>query len=150
MKKLVAALLVMTGCGFQGTGTGNPISHLGSEGANSGLAVVMDRMCRKIQSCHPEADTSQCWNYILPMTEFSGNLGASETPLTTLQSLIVADGSGSRPADEGGLADCGQSVEEWTCAAPEVQGAFDAQAENPFAGAAALIRPADCARVFGP
>ncbi len=152
MKKLIVVTLalVMVGCAFAGTGTGNPNSPNASHGEPiSKMFAMMEQICKKIETCHPEALADVCKNAIPDMTEFAPKLGAYETPAPKLGDLLINDYTGARPADPAGVDACRTQVEALTCADSAMQNAYDDSEANPFALAAEMLGT-DCTRVFDP
>lgn len=143
---LILLYTALTGCGLNGTGTGNPaLPASASEPAVSLFYFA----CMKISACNSTITAAECMSGILPLTTFAEKVGITVQPPPTVEEIENARAAGSLKADSGAEKTCTNDIGALDCTAPGLTSGYVAGAPNPYAGAADMM-PASCTAVFPP
>ncbi len=135
-------LILFSGCSYQGTGTGNPISPPQASATNGSYAsLIFTNVCKVISSCHSETTQDACWLGIETATNFANHLGVSIVPEPTVYEIIGLESSGALISNGSVATSCLTKLWQLTCDDTNVQNAYRSSDPNPFNLAAEVLDP---------
>lgn len=146
-------LLAIAGCGpALGTGTGNPNQpqdHAGMPSTKSAAYEIRQRLCAKIDQCHPSSYTYACDDSLDRQTSFGSKMGTYVQPAPSLFEIAVMESKSELIPLWPEVKNCITQFEIMSCTDQRAQDAFVDGATEPYAAAAEMLSD-DCRNIFGP
>jgi len=147
MRKLLLFAFLISGCQYEGTGTGNPMQQ-SNQSPPSGAERARSVICRKLTACHTDLRPAVCYDAVWIQSGVASKLGA-QAPIDTLKDSDSAESKDTLAFDETVLNQCENSITALDCASQTVQDAYQSGASEPFALLPAMI-PSVCGQVYPP
>lgn len=115
---------VLSGCIFEGTGTGNPMTSpmTGSNppsasppGNATAVDLIAGQLCLSAVRCHADWTLGACMTAIYPLTGFAEKLGVTIEPEPTLKEIGALELAGRLTADGPALKNCLDGIKDFDC-----------------------------------
>jgi len=122
IRLIALSALLLSGCVFEGTGTGNPmvVPSYGDSPPVGGRTTASDliamQLCATGVRCHRDWNDSTCLSAIYPLTDFSAKLGVDTRPAPTLADLHNLEANGRLVADGPATQACLDDLKNFDCA----------------------------------
>ncbi len=141
-------LLILSGCKWEGTGTGNPNHPSGMEDGKTSVDRIVGDICLLVKNCHDEVTFSKCYSGVSRHTGFAPRLGVVVDPSPTVGELMIAEIEGYIIPNTKSVDSCRSEIAKLQCDDEKVVKAYVSSEAEPFAGTSELLSPV-CVGVFG-
>ncbi|MEQ1878069.1 MAG: hypothetical protein ABL958_15610 [Bdellovibrionia bacterium] len=125
-------------------------SNLGNPMTTQAAPHVQTAVCSVLNRCNAAVTMSDCMRGVASTNGLGERLGLPPGTFGAFGAVVSAEQQGDITANPITTNGCLADINVLACASPEVTGAYDSQAPQPYAGVAAMLNPAanSCGGIF--